>query len=156
MNPATDILYRLVNEKSQVIHHNKMVAVGSVLDEVRVSNPAKAIVAYHDMVEKAVEGTLGCFDLELRCGVAYSMPKELMIGSAKPEQTENGKTPQTKFGALLPASSWATSESEVAWGVKWSRKGLMPVAPRVVLVRSVTLPPASALVFSSSSSSAGA
>ena len=52
------------------------------------------------------------------------------------------------IGAAIPASSWTTSMTKVAWAVKWVRKGLMPIPPKLNFSNAVSFEPGMAFVFS--------
>ena len=86
------------------------------------------------------------FQLEVRTLVAF----EVGTQTVKHEQN-SGEQPltmsQNAIGAMVHPMSWITDSTVALRTVKWSRKGLMPVAPRIVLAEDLRLGGQEALVI---------
>ncbi len=63
------------------------------------------------------------------------------------EERDKFKVVQSNIGGLISVQSWNTTVTQIVWVAKWSKKGLMPVAPRVLLARGACIEVGQALVI---------
>ena len=55
------------------------------------------------------------------------------------------KLPQAVAAAAIDLQKWTSSIMRMVWVVKWSAKGIMPICPKVVVVKAFKLDPAKAV-----------
>ena len=121
----------LTGFKDLVVLHNEVVTVGTVIEGQRKEDPTRAQVCYHDLQDAVVDGCLGAFTLKMRHEVAFRC-----VGKPSGSDDDSSVTLlQSLIAGAVPVHSWNTEVTTIVWVVKWSKKGLMPVAPRVMLTQ---------------------
>ena len=104
-----------------------------VIEEMRVKDPLKAKIAYHNMVDNPTPEDMAAFSLIIKYKHVW--------------KSEAGNRPDSKdlltaaCGGWIGYKDWDTASTAVTWMMKWSSKGLTPVRPLVVSTKSMTLKP---------------
>jgi hypothetical protein len=140
----TDVLFELNSNATEVVFNNRVVAVGSLIEQQRAKDPTLAKVCYHDMTEVVVPGAPGSFALTVRHHVLFRPNKVV----AREGGEEGLQVQQGSFGTVLPLAKWTTAGTRLVWCVKWSKKGIQPVAPRVVTTSALEIAAGKAAVLS--------
>lgn len=132
----SDIPFILKTSNDRVIFNGRVVGVGSLVAAHAVDNPAQAKVCYHDLVEMPQPGDPGAFELKRRLHVATQSLEQ------QPAQaTENAlNIPWTCGAAIIPLKMiQESSDLEILFTVKWTKKGLQPMGPFVTLKNTMTV-----------------
>ena len=143
-NELTDIMFKLDTHRDLVIFENKVTDLKSVIDGIREKDPSQAKVAYHEIKELVEPGMAGGFSLVLKHRVVLRCSKNEAV-----DVGGNLEVQQSAIAGLVSPKVWHDSpHCLVLWCVKITKvKGVVPVAPRVVLRAGCTLPPNKALVL---------
>ena len=91
-------------------------------------------------------GNPGAFDLTRKLHVVF---RPVTVRATEQEAAGGLKLLQSNIAGALPSALWQQLPLvSLLWCVRWTKKGIQPVAPRVVLAHPVTLPPGQSCVFS--------
>lgn len=133
--PANGIEFVLVDHNCWVIIGGVVRTLGDVINEERVKKPDIQPVYHKIEVDAAKPSEFKCVQTHR---VAY-VP-----------QDDGTKLPKDGNIAAkdADASKWVgNGVSALAWSVRWTAKGLQAVAPKIILVCDVLLPPGKACAF---------
>ncbi len=127
-----------------MVYNNRVTLLGDVIKEQRSKDPTLARVCYHEIEDTVEPGKPpGSFKLKVKHGVVFR-PANPKVADGP----DGLKPTQVNIAACVPCRTWQSSFTEIVWCVRWSKKGIQPVAPRAVLSKAVALPPGHSLVLS--------
>ena len=149
----TELLYQLQDSNSPVIFNGALTTVGDVYN-ARLETHPNAEINYHKVVKS--DGSGNDFTLQLEHVVVFTPAAKVTItgpeGSTEEGEEGGGDSTGTALQAsaanMVPAKTWNTSDTMLAWSVQWRAKGLMPIRPQVVFKRAGALPAGRALTLS--------
>lgn len=116
-----------------------------MIEGQRSKGPTSAKVCHHDLEERVEPGCPGAFTLAVRHRIAFR-PTRLQAQAS--EDGDGVKMLQSTIGSAVPTKVWESFVTKVAWCVKWCKKGILPVAPRVLASCTVEVPAGHSLFLS--------
>ena len=122
------IVFKMVDQGTEVIFNGNYVSVGDVLLEQRKKKP-DCQVNYH---------TAECLPSD-PSKVSVKTTRQVAFEGLDDEQP-GGKVSVTNLGNRCELELWKTKFSDVVWHVRWTAKGLMPIKPSVVFTEDIAIP----------------
>ena len=128
-----DVAYTLQDAATQVLFNGQLLSLGQVVREKRETDP-KAEVLYTELIPSPTAEVI------LKIKMTHDV-RFVPAGNVKVAE-EPAKKPNMQLGAasLVPLAAWGTGLTKVAWAVRWTVNGLMPVRPQVVAAGAFTVP----------------
>ena len=144
LDPATDIAFNPIDYNDLVLLNNKVVSLGSIIEARQKDNPASAKLCYHEIIAAPTAQCPAFFELkQVHCVFARIMAVKLEATQENPMQAN-----VTSMGSTIEVGRWTSDRIKIIWQVKWFKKGLMPVCPRVILTFNAKVEVGSAVMLS--------
>ena len=139
-----DIKYEFGAMSEEAVLNGSLMTLDKMIITQRGVDPTLAKVTYHDLIEQPTAGCPHAFKLVVKHRVVARVPEQVPI-EAKGVENESTLT-QANAGLTIPVRLWRSyTRCKVFWIVKWTRKGLSPVVPKVLSVCSISLGPNEAI-----------
>ena len=133
----TDIEFIVSDSSSEVLHNGVVCKVGDLIKQQALVSPASAKVCYHQSNEEVKPGDPAVIRFTQRMKVVYQSTEQ---APAK-EKTESTLTvPWVAGAALAPILVWKSCpQLHILFTTKWTKKGLQPSSPMIVVKNDMTL-----------------
>ena len=134
-----DISYELNSTNDLIFIGSTLQTVGDAIRKRTKSNPGHARdITYHDMVESPSDED----PMHQTLTVKHAMVWKIEEGApVKKEQDKVATMDYRHVAGVVDPSLWNTAFTKVIWSAKWSCKGLCPVRPNVVVIKTVKVKP---------------
>ena len=135
LDDKIDIPFHPADYMEPVMLNNKVMSLGSIIAAKQQENPAGAKICYHEMIPAPTPAQPSYFEIKnvhTRFAWIPALQGELAVNN---------------IASSVAPKTWKSDRCRVIWQVKWMKKGLMPVCPRVVLLADVKVDVDSAFVL---------
>ena len=141
---ALDVVWKFTSSSEMVQVDNAAKTLHTVMEEMKVEKPEKALLRYHIMSANP-NGPLGPgdFNLEVKHEVAWRAERAAVEGE---------KTNPMTLASLIPVDAWDLSRVQIVWTCRWAKQGLTGIKPSVWLRRSSVIPPQMAIQLTGAAS----
>ena len=128
LNPQTDIVFNPQDYHELVLMNNKITSLGALVQAKLQENPTQAKLCYHEIISTPTSAIPGFFEIKQTHAV-FARVQAIQLEADAASIKGNMST----IGSTIPVHQWISDRMKIRWQVKWMKKGLMPVCPKVIL-----------------------
>ncbi len=143
-DPNVDLPCAFSGASDMVIYDKQHVPIGRLINARRETEPDKAEVRYHKLIDHPTDSDPANFKLEPQHGIYWNMESFQVQDDAEEMGDGAGSaakvTVQSQVGATIPANLWNSKLTAVTCHVRWAKKGLTGIRPCVTFCQDVQVP----------------